>query len=180
MTHGSNLFFFIEAMTSSKIKYTWGIVYCKETNQILLLNREKHPWMGRWNGVGGKLDQDEDQLTCIIRETWEETGLHLPQYEPRGVMTWSADGEDLGGMYLFTAAVTREDVERYPTPKKYCHEGILDWKNLDWVMHPDNSGVVDNVKVMLSDLFEASERSLFATKYLDGKLAGVDYMPIGH
>lgn len=167
-------------MTNNKYKYTWGLVYCPETNEILLLNREKHPWMGRWNGVGGKLDKDENPLECIVRETLEETGLHLPQYVPRGAMSWYVDDEDLGGMYLFTAIVTKKDVENYPTPKKFCHEGILDWKKLDWVLHPDNSGVVDNVKVMLADLFDSSENSLFVTKYHQGKLSGVDYFPNGH
>lgn len=89
------------------------------------------------------------------------------------------DGEDLGGMYVFTAMVTKQDVESYPTPAKFCDEGILDWKKLDWVLHPDNSGVVDNVKIMLDTLFDASENALYVVKYADGKLLSVDYDPEG-
>lgn len=162
-----------------RYKYTLGIIQCRETNQILLLNRSKAPWMGRWNGVGGKLDPQESPRECIVRETLEETGLHLPQYNCKGVMKWFVDGEDLGGMYLFTAEVTKDEVEAYKTPLSFCHEGILDWKELDWVLHPENSGVVDNVQIMLKTLFSGDADDLYISQYSDKKLISFVHYPSG-
>lgn len=132
--------------------------------------------MGRWNGVGGKLDVNESPLDCIIRETQEETGLLLPQYIPRGVLTWIKDGEDKGGAYLFTASVTAQVFEEYVTPKVYCHEGILDWKKMDWVLHEENTGIVDNVKIMLKHIFTSVEEDMFVATYSGKQLLGVDYI----
>lgn len=155
-------------------KYTLGFIR-SETNHILFLNRQKAPWMGRWNGVGGKLDADETPYDCIVRETFEETGLRLPQYEDRGIMRWFRDGNDKGGVHIFTAEVLKEVMEQYQTPRCHCHEGILDWKAMDWLLHEENSGVVDNVKIMLKDLFSAGPQSLWVSSYEGSKLASCTY-----
>ena len=42
--------------------YTLGFIRCKDNNKILLLNRNKSPWMGLYNGVGGKLQSGETAL----------------------------------------------------------------------------------------------------------------------
>lgn len=167
-------------MSKDDIKYTWGLIYCPETKQILLLNRQKAPWMGRWNGVGGKLDKDEIPLSCIIRETEEETGMRLEQYKSRGVMKWKNGEQDLGGMYLFTAEVDAQKVAEYTTPRVVNGEGILDWKKTDWILHDSNSGVVDNVQVLLYTLFQASEDAEYCVVYEKGKLLSFDYKDDKH
>lgn len=160
-------------------KYTLGFVYCPETKQVLLLNRQKAPWMGRWNGVGGKLDPNESPYECIVRETQEETGIKLPQYQSRGIMRWFVDGEDHNGMYIFTAEVTKEEVAAYRTPINFCHEGILDWKHLDWVLHRENSGVVDNVQLLFSTLLTGDSDDLYVSQYQDKKLIRFVHYPHG-
>lgn len=131
--------------------------------------------MGRWNGVGGKLDADESPYECIVRETFEETGLHIPQYEDRGVMRWFRDGNDLGGVHIFSAEVSESEMLAYKTPRVHCHEGILDWKLLEWLLHEDNTGVVDNVKIMLKDLFHAGPKSVWVSTYAKSSLVSCTY-----
>lgn len=138
-------------------KYTLGFIHCPETGHVLLLNRQKAPWMGRWNGVGGKLDEGETPMDCIIRETFEETGLKITTYEDRGVLRWFRDGEDLGGVHLFVGKVSMEEKDGYSTPRVFCHEGILDWKELSWILHEDNSGTVDNIKVVLGEIIKGTK-----------------------
>lgn len=162
--------------TMARYKYTLGFIR-SDSGHVLFLNRQKAPWMGRWNGVGGKLDADELPYDCIVRETEEETGLHLPQYEDRGVMRWVKDGNDLGGVHIFTAQVSDDFREKYETPRCHCHEGILDWKPLDWLLHEDNSGVVDNVKIMLRDVFSAGPSALWVSTYEQKKLLSCTYTP---
>ncbi|OBA21506.1 hypothetical protein METBIDRAFT_41596 [Metschnikowia bicuspidata var. bicuspidata NRRL YB-4993] len=159
-------------------KYTLGFIR-SDTNHVLLLNRQKAPWMGRWNGVGGKLDAGESPYECIVRETMEETGLMLPQYEDRGVMRWVRDGKECGGVHVFTAEVLEEEMQQYPTPRRHCHEGILDWKAMEWVLHEDNSGVVDNVQRMLVDLFGAGPHARWVSRYEGLQLVSCTYNGAG-
>lgn len=166
-------------MTYKKVAFTWAIIVCEETREVLLLNRQKAPWMGRWNGIGGKLDEGETPLQCIIREAEEETGLHIQDFRSKGIMRWIRDGNDLGGMYLFVAFVDRKTVEEYGAPKKFCNEGILDWKQLDWILHEENTGVVDNVKLMLNSFFPATDKALYVSTYVKTTLDSVAYYEDG-
>lgn len=163
---------------------TLGFIHCKETNQILLLNRQKKPWMGRWNGVGGKLDPNESSYDCIVRETLEETGLFLPQYILRGVFLWDVEcsekvslgNDSIGGMYLFTAEVTKDQVRAYSTPRTSDGEGILDWKSIDWIANPRNMGLPDNIPPLLEHLFSACSKDAFHTIYRDEKMQSFEYL----
>lgn len=147
-----------------RYKYTLGFIHCPETDSVLLLNRQKSPWMGRWNGVGGKLEEDESPLDCIIRETQEETNLVIDTYVARGVLKWFRDGKDLGGVYLFTGTVSKEQFDLYKTPWKN-REGILDWKLMEWILHEDNVGVVDNIRILFKLIFSSKESNLFHAIY---------------
>ncbi|ODV95334.1 hypothetical protein PACTADRAFT_33906 [Pachysolen tannophilus NRRL Y-2460] len=158
-----------------RLQYT--ICFVHYGDRVLLLNRQKAPWMGRWNGVGGKLEAHETSYECILREVEEETGLYLPgkdRIKARGVMKWFRDGESLGGMYLFTAELKKEEYEIYQTPRNSdAGEGILDWKDKDWIFHEQNSGVVDNIKILLTKIFDSNEFAIFDTTYHENELISV-------
>lgn len=51
------------------------IVYNKEENKILMCKRAKEPYKGKYNLVGGKLEENEDSLEGAYRELKEETGI---------------------------------------------------------------------------------------------------------
>ena len=51
------------------------LVYNKEENKILMCKREKQPYKGKFNLVGGKVEQDENELKAAYRELQEETGI---------------------------------------------------------------------------------------------------------
>ena len=51
------------------------LVYNKKANQILMCKREKEPYKGKLNLVGGKVEADEDELSAAYRELNEETGI---------------------------------------------------------------------------------------------------------
>ncbi|WP_127586095.1 NUDIX hydrolase [Paenibacillus koleovorans] len=133
------------------LKYTICFLYA--SGSVLLLNRQSAPWMGRWNGVGGKLEPGETPLQGAVREIHEETGLELAESEIRysGTVTWSIDGVTTGGMYTFVAELNDPSVLPTPTANE---EGILDWKPIEWVLHPNNQGIASNLPYYLPALLD--------------------------
>lgn len=51
------------------------LVYNKEQDKILMCKREKEPYKGKYNLVGGKVELGEDILSSAYRELLEETGI---------------------------------------------------------------------------------------------------------
>lgn len=104
-----------------KFKYT--VCFVKQNNKILLLNREKAPIMGVWNGVGGKIENDESPEQAAIREVWEETGIQLDSFISQGVITWETPEGIVDGIHVFLGELDRSFTLN--TPQK-TREGILD------------------------------------------------------
>lgn len=120
----------------------YNICFIRRGSQILLLNRERASWMGCWNGVGGKLEPGEIPRDSVMREMREETGIEPAELHFKGMITWSQNGAKAGGMYTYLAEVPEGFA--YATPLK-TDEGILDWKEIGWILHEDNVGVAANL-----------------------------------
>jgi 8-oxo-dGTP diphosphatase len=131
----------------------YNICFIRQGNRILLINRNNPSWMGCWNGIGGRLEQGETPRQSMVREISEETGIPESAYRLRfaGIITWSTDSTDYGGMYTYTAEL--DDEYQLTTPIG-MEEGILDWKPIYWIMHPSNQGVAKNIPLALPDLLE--------------------------
>lgn len=130
------------------LKYT--LCFIRKGNQLLLLNRKKSPNMGLWNGVGGKIETNETPLEGIVRETLEETGIILSNVNHAGDVIWESNSGN-SGMYVYIADLPVDvDVQ---TPIE-TDEGILDWKEINWILDPQNKGVVDNIHIYLPNILE--------------------------
>ncbi|MBS4175129.1 8-oxo-dGTP diphosphatase [Bacillus sp. FJAT-49736] len=145
------------------MEYQYTICFIKRGEQILLLNREKSPWMGIWNGVGGKIEENEYPMESALREVKEETGMELQSIDYKGVVSWFVDGKCVGGMHAFIAEIP--DTYEYYTPIK-AEEGILDWKDLSWILHPDNAGLA-NLSYFLPKMLEDSGQYNYQLEYQD-------------
>ncbi len=121
-------------------KYT--ICFIKQDSKVLLLNRENPRWMGRWNGIGGKIEQGETPDTCVLREVYEETGIKLTNVIYKGTINTIIDNEKADEIYAFISEISKEI--KFKTPIK-SSEGILDWKELSWILHPQNTGVAEDI-----------------------------------
>lgn len=152
------------------IAYTLGFVI--RGDEILMLNREKSPWKGAWNGVGGKLQTHETPLECIRRELLEETGIeaNLEDFEDKGLLTWN-DFEAIGnGLRIFFLRVDDECL--LITPRK-TKEGILDWKKIDWIVDLKNEGVAKNIPLFLPELLTRPNKKHIHCVFEHGRLASV-------
>lgn len=58
--------------------YTLGFFFGKEETKVLLMLKSKPKWQrGFYNGVGGKIENDESTLEGFVREVREELGICL-------------------------------------------------------------------------------------------------------
>ena len=53
------------------------LCFVKKENKILMINRNKPPFMGMWNALGGHKEENESALECAIREIYEEGNLKV-------------------------------------------------------------------------------------------------------
>jgi 8-oxo-dGTP diphosphatase len=136
-------------------KYTLGFIIRKD--EVLMMNRQKAPWMGAWNGIGGKIENKEDQVACLIREIKEETqiDIDLKNIFDKGEVTWNTFDANGHGLYLYL--IKMDDDFIYHTPK-VTDDGIIDWKKIDWVSSFDNYGVAHNIPYFLPNLISNPNR----------------------
>jgi len=100
------------------------LCYVRSAGRTLMLHRNKKPGdvhIGKWNGLGGKLDPGESPENCVVREIREESGLTILEPRLRGVLTFPAfkSGEDWL-VFVYTAS-------RFEGGLIACAEGDLEW-----------------------------------------------------
>jgi 8-oxo-dGTP diphosphatase len=106
-------------------------VHNPQTDSVLLVHRTARPddeQLGKWNGLGGKVHNDEDVYTSARRELQEEAGI-APPLELRGTISWPGfgpNGEDWFG-FVFRANWSGD----VPTRND---EGTLHWVHRNRVL----------------------------------------------
>ena len=70
------------------------LVYNKE-DKILMCKREKEPYKGKFNLVGGKVEQGEDELHAAYRELQEETGITKEDIKLTNLMNFEYKMQDM-------------------------------------------------------------------------------------
>lgn len=145
--------------------YKYTVCFIKNEYKILMLNREKSPMMGVWNGVGGKIEKDESPDDGALREVFEETGITVENYFSKGTVSWETASGDLDGIYVYLYEVGR--ISKIETPLK-TREGILDWKSIDWILDPLNLGIAEKVSQYLPILLK--NEGIYSLAYKDGKI----------
>ncbi|MBW8366364.1 MAG: NUDIX domain-containing protein, partial [Arenimonas sp.] len=89
---------------------TLGYVLSADGRQCLMVHRNARPGdqhLGKYNGLGGKLEPDEDVLAGMRREIHDEAGIHCLSTQLSGTISWPGvgkQGEDcLGFIFLGTS-----------------------------------------------------------------------------
>jgi 8-oxo-dGTP diphosphatase len=74
--------------------YTCGFYFTYDLQYVLLIEKARPDWQaGKYNGIGGKIEEGEDPIACMIREFEEETGYDIAMiaWEGTHVLTNSND-----------------------------------------------------------------------------------------
>ncbi|MEB3330773.1 MAG: 8-oxo-dGTP diphosphatase [Candidatus Sericytochromatia bacterium] len=116
-------------MSYTPVVGTLGYVLSPDGSRVLLIHRNARPddaHLGKWNGLGGKMEAGEGVSACMRRELEEEAGLRVTRMALRGTVSWPGfgkAGEDwLGFIFL---------IARFEgTPFIENPEGTLAWKPL--------------------------------------------------
>jgi 8-oxo-dGTP pyrophosphatase MutT (NUDIX family) len=97
-------------MPYTPIVATLGYVLSPDRSKVLLIHRNARPGdhhLGKYNGLGGKVEADEDVLDGMRREIREEAGIECAALQLRGTISWPGfgkHGEDwLGFLFLISA-----------------------------------------------------------------------------
>ncbi|MEQ2526318.1 8-oxo-dGTP diphosphatase [Bacillaceae bacterium CLA-AA-H227] len=154
--------------------YKQTLCFIRRNDELLVLNREYAPTQGLWNGVGGKMENEETPLECVIREVKEETDIDISSYQIRdkGIISWEVDNSFSGGMYVFLVDIVGDYV--YPTPKK-TEEGILDWKKISWLLAEKNYGVGEMIPQYLPITLNDDKKYHHHCVIKNAKLTGYEY-----
>jgi 8-oxo-dGTP diphosphatase len=76
---------------------TLGYLMSADRQEILMIRRDARPddlHYGYYNGLGGKLEPDEDVAAGMRREIREEAGLECGALELAGTISWPGFGRD--------------------------------------------------------------------------------------
>ena len=112
---------------------TLGYVMSPDGQRTLLIHRNARPddqHLGKYNGLGGKMEPDEDVVACMRRELREEAAIEATSLVLRGTISWPGfgpDGEDWLGFIFRIDAFTG-------TPLTSNPEGTLSWVEVDKIM----------------------------------------------
>lgn len=113
-------------MPYTPIVATLGYVLSPDRRRVLMIHRNARPddqHLGKYNGLGGKLERDEDVLAGLRRELREEAGIECTGVRLRGTISWPGfgkQGEDWLGFVFLVEAFTGTPLQRNP-------EGTLEW-----------------------------------------------------
>ena len=113
-------------MPYTPIVATLGYILSADRRQVLMIHRNARPGdqhLGKYNGLGGKLERDEDIAAGMRREIAEEAGLVVTSMQLRGTLSWPGfgkNGEDWLGFIFLIDGFTGTALSSNP-------EGSLEW-----------------------------------------------------
>ena len=116
----------VRAEPYSPILGTLGYVWNRTDDTVLLVHRTARAddeQLGKFNGLGGKVEADEDIAAGMRRELQEEASIEVTSMRLRGTVSWPGfgpNGEDWFGFVFLVDGWTG-------TPPDSNVEGSLSW-----------------------------------------------------
>lgn len=140
------------------------MVYDREKDQVLVLDkRKRYGWEGL-TFCGGKVDEGESFYASAIRELYEESGLLASDLELVGHVQWIIDGRrEVGVLY---------QTDKYTGEIQASKEGDLSWMTLDELEKAEgkSASMAEILKV-----YRDPKISEVIFHYVQGKCVRVDF-----
>jgi len=116
-------------MPYTPILATLGYVLSEDQRSVLMVHRNARQddlHLGKYNGLGGKLEANEHVAAGMRREIREEAGIECLEMRLRGTINWPGFGKHGEDWLGFLFLVTRFS----GTPLARNPEGDLEWVEL--------------------------------------------------
>lgn len=132
-------------------KYVVVFLFTKDYKKVLMVKRNKPPYKDCWNGIGGKIEENETEVQATIRECYEETKIKLSN--PKLFITYiypetnqMNKGTNLSVLYDFIDEV----------PVKSNYEGIYEWKDINFALDFSNKELAGfaNISQFVKEIFD--------------------------
>lgn len=120
-------------MPYTPIVATLGYVLSRDRRRVLMIHRNARPGdhhLGKYNGLGGKLEPDEDVVAGMRREILEEAGITCDELALRGTISWPGFGKHGEDWLGFVFVVMRYGGEPFASNP----EGTLEWVEVDRIL----------------------------------------------
>jgi 8-oxo-dGTP diphosphatase len=164
-------------MPYTPIVATLGYVFSPDRSRVLLVHRTARgpadPHFGKWNGLGGKVERDEDVYAGLCRELHEEAGIVVTRSELAGTISWPGfgkHGEDWLG-FIFRV------FDHTGSPPAVNEDGPLEWVDVRRVM---TLPLWDGDRFFLPLVFDFTARPFHGVMpYLKGKPTAWRYSSVG-
>lgn len=105
---------------------TLGYILSSDQSQVLMIHRNKRPddiHFGKYNGLGGRLEPNENIIAGMRREILEESGLVADRIVLRGTISWPGFGKNGEDWFGFIFRIEEWHGEAHAGN----HEGTLEW-----------------------------------------------------
>ena len=159
-------------MPYTPILATLGYVLSPDGQRVLMVHRNARDGdhhLGKYNGLGGKLEPGEDVMAGMAREIREEAGIDCTSMRLRGTLSWPGfgkHGEDWFG-FLFVI----NGFEGTPPPRN--DEGDLSWVDIAAL---DTLPLWEGDRHFLPLVFDGDPRPFHGVMpYRDGRLLSWRY-----
>ena len=132
-------------------KFVVIFLFTKDYKKVLMVKRNKPPYKNCWNGIGGKIEENETEIQATIRECYEETEIKLDN--PKLFITYiypetnqMNKGTNLSVLYDFIDEVQ----------VKSNYEGIYEWKDINFALDFNNKELAGlaNISQFIKEIFE--------------------------
>ena len=154
-------------MPYTPIVATLGYVLSPDRRRVLLVHRNARPddqHLGKYNGLGGKLEADEDVVAGMRRELHEEAGITCDALRLRGTISWPGFGKAGEDWLGFVFVIDRFSGE----PHTSNPEGVLEWIEIDRIL---DLPLWDGDRQFLPLVFDDDPRAFHGVMpYRDGRM----------
>lgn len=151
-------------MPYTPILATLGYVLSSDRTKILLIHRNTRSddhHLGKYNGLGGKLEANEDIVAGMKREILEEAGIRCESLTLRGTISWPGFGKQGEAWFGFIFLITHYQ----GSPLSENPEGTLSWVDIDSIL---NLPLWEGDRYFLPLVFDDDPRSFHGVMPYEG------------
>lgn len=141
------------------------LLFLRSGDELLLAMKKRGFGEGKWNGVGGKIEQGESLEDALVRECIEEIGVTPNSWTVVGELDFVQDAETDDPWHMFVYAYVCDDWEGEPAESE---EMMPKWFHIEDIPYGDMWGddefwlpyVLDGKKVVGEFTFDIDDRLL--------------------